>query len=439
MNKIKYIYLLLFISFFSCDDYLDVEPLGKVIPKTVEDFRGFLTSAYAISKTDKTLSTYRSDELYLSNNSTGVEYYKDIFIWNDKNPLPETTRFPYASFYRTIFYTNHIIDSENTMQGSATDKKQLVGEAYALRALQYFELINLYAKTYNASTANTDAGVPIVTEYDSEKNYPVQTVQKVYDLILSDISEAEKRIYIQLQEAGYNYRFSMLALKSFKATVYLYQQKWQEAINEAQKALSIKNSLMNLNADTSILPSEYNSVEAILALSVVSSLDISTNTTISSSLINAYNKTDDLRFKLYFNKNSDGRYNTVKNADLKYKCTFRIADLYLIIAEASAHLNEINTAKSTLLKFAKSRYTSTGLETYTLKINALSQKDLTTEILEERRREFAIEGKRWNDLRRTTQPRISKIFDGQRYVLEKNDTRYVIPFPTDATINNPNL
>ena len=37
-------------SIVSCDDYLDLEPVGKVIPKSVEDYRSFLTTAYATIK-----------------------------------------------------------------------------------------------------------------------------------------------------------------------------------------------------------------------------------------------------------------------------------------------------------------------------------------------------------------------------------------------------
>jgi len=92
-----------------------------------------------------------------------------------------------------------------------------------------------------------------------------------------------------------------------------------------------------------------------------------------------------------------------------------------------------------LLEFAKYRYTPAGWELYKTKVNLLDTNNLVTEILEERRREFAIEGHRWYDLKRTTQPKLTKVFNGTLYTLEKNDARYVIPFPNDAIINNPNL
>lgn len=423
----------------SCDDYLDIEPVGQVIPKTVQDFRSFLTAAYSITKEHKVLTAYRADELDLISDGLGVEQYEDLFIWNDEAPNPLTRSYPYATFYNTIFYANHIINSKSSIEGEVEEINQLVGEAYALRALQYFELVNLYAKPYHKNTATTDAGVPITTEYDSEKEYTRQSVQEVYNLILNDLLQAESLITIEKQELGYNYRFSLIAVKAFKARVYLYQQEWQQAIDASNQALSINNQLQNLNADTSILPSEYNSVESILALEKVASFDLVTYSNIATNLIAAYQTEEDLRLQLYYNQSTDGNYRSVKSAETKFKVSFRTAELYLINAEALAHLGQDNLAKQTLIEFAENRYTTDGWKAYTTKVNGLSSDDLLTEILEERRRELAIEGHRWSDLRRTTQPALSKTYNSVSYQLKENDERYVIPFPNDAVINNPNL
>jgi len=438
MKKIIYSTFIV-LSFISCDDYLDIEPVGQVIPKSLEEYRSFLTSAYSIAKEHKVLTTYRTDELSLSADALGVEYYEDLFIWNDVNSSPLASVFPYASLYNTIFYTNHVINSEATIEGNQSDKEHLIGEAYALRAMQYFELINLYAKPYHKATANTDSGVPITLKYDAEKEFLVQTVEEVYALILTDLTRAESLIKIEKQEVGYNYRFSMIAVKAFKSRVYLYQQEWQKAMDLANEALAINAEIQNLNVDSSIMPSEYNSVESILALETVASFDMVNNTTISNTLIDAYNQSEDLRFLLYFKQNTDGSFRSKKSAENKFKVSYRTAELHLTIAECFAALGEDVLAKEKLIAFTENRYTADGWNVYKTSLNTLNTTVLKEEILEERRREFAIEGQRWNDLRRTTQPKITKTFNGVTYTLDKNDDRYVIPFPNDATINNPNL
>jgi len=438
MKYFKYITVLFIASFISCNDYLDIDPIGQIIPKTVDDYRSFLTTAYASTKEHKVLSTYRGDELSLKSDAVGIEQYEDIFTWNDENPSPLVRSFAYASFYNTIFYANHVIDNKDTMTGAQEEIDQLVGEAYALRALQYFELINLYAVPYNKTTAATDVGIPITTHYDSDKTYPKQSVQTVYDLILSDIEASENLLNTVEQDLGFNYRFSVVAIHSFKSRVFLYQNEWKKSVDASEAALEINANLMDLNTSTDIMPSEYNSVESILALETVASFDLANNASISQTLVDSYEQDTDLRFALYFTPINDA-YKSKKSANNKFKCSFRVAELYLNKAEALAELNEHALASTALLELAKYRYTTEGFEDYTATINGLSLEALKTEILEERKRELAIEGHRWNDLRRTSQAQISKTFGGEIFILEQQDARYVIPFPKDAQISNPNL
>ena len=438
MKKLIYIFFTLLLC-VSCDDYLDIKPVGQVIPSSVEDYRSFLTSAYSITNLGKVLTTYRGDELQLNPDSPGVEQYADIYIWNDENPSPLTRSFPYGSFYNIIFYCNHIIENKNAIEGDAEAIDALVGEAYALRAMQYFELLNLYAKPYNTTTAGQDPAIPIVTKYETDVKYPVNSIQEVYDFILEDLNRAEDLIISNEQQVGLNYRFSIAAVKAFQARVFLYQKEWQKAIDYANAALAINSELQDLNANITRMPSEYNSVESILALEIVANFDTANNVTISDDLIEAYDQSSDLRFDLYFRPISSGRFRSKKNADTKFKVSYRTSELYLIKAEALASLDQTEPAKTILLEFAKHRYTPEGFDTYKLNIEALNKEELLLAIADERRREFAIEGHRWFDLKRTTQPKITKTYEGQTFILEKNDERYVIPLPNDAVINNPNL
>lgn len=438
MKHLKYILIIALLSVISCNKYLDIEPVGKVIPKSVGDYRSFLTEAYSMLIVNKPLLAYRADELVLVKNTNNTLYYKDIYIWNDDNPDPSTNNYPYAQFYKTIFHVNQIIDESDNIAGNLEDKHQLVGEAYAFRAFQYFQLINLYAKHYNSSTSKSDRGVPIVTTYDSNQEFRPKSVSEVYDLILSDIDNAEQRLNVDKQNTGYNYRFSKVALKGFKTRVYLYQKQWQKAIEAANEALAIQSSIVDLNVNNNKMPSEYDTPESILALEPVSSYFISVDTYASDALLGAYDTTHDLRFPLYFNLNN-GHYLIRKNANNKYYCSIRTSDLYLIKSEAYAELNKLNEAKQELIDFTKNRYTAEGWNNLKNQINDMDKTALIAEILKERQREFAIEGHRWFDLKRTTQPKITKTYDSQTYVLEQQDGRYVIPFPKLARVNNPLL
>lgn len=109
-NISKYLFLFVVATVAtSCDDYLDIKPVGKVIPETLTDFRAVLTKGYATYPEHKSLSAVRADEVVLDPFSNDFTYLKDIYTWNDVNPDRITTDFPYESLYNTIFYANVII------------------------------------------------------------------------------------------------------------------------------------------------------------------------------------------------------------------------------------------------------------------------------------------------------------------------------------------
>lgn len=433
-------YILLFaaaLAVTSCDDYLDIQPVGRVIPETLEQYRAVLTKGYDVYPEHKSLTAVRTDELTMNEFSDDVTYYRDIYIWKDANPDRITTTFQYADLYKTIFYTNVIINEASKKLDVSPERNQLVGEAYALRAMAYFDLINLFGKPYNAATAGSDKGVPLALEIDLEQAFVPQSVEVIYNQIISDTQEAEKFINKDSQTKGLNYRFSKVALYSLESRIYLYIQQWQKSLDAANKALAINNTLIDLKA-TPVFATKYDSKESILALEDGLINNLKGAVYASSDLIAAYSKTTDLRFPLYFLA-SGSRYRIQKGGNIDQKCSFRTSELYLTKAETSLKLNNIADAKTTILSFIKNRYTAAAYVQLEIEVNAMNAADLTNFIYEERHREFAVEGQRWFDLRRTSQKQIVHTFDGDNYTLIQNDPRYTIIYPADARLNNPNL
>jgi len=437
-NILKYVFIAgVAITTVSCDHYLDVEPVGKVIPETLTDYRAVMTSAYSTTAIHKALSAIRTDELVLDEFNDNATFYKDHYIWNDANPDKTTNSFPYAALYNRIFYTNVIINEASAKLAPSAEKDQLIGEAYALRALTYFDLLNIFSKPYNAATAATDRGVPLALKIDLEQAYVPQSVAVIYDQILSDNEEARKLLNLDTQTAGINYRFSEAALYAMESRIFLYRKEWVKAIAAADKAMTYKSALINLNT-TAALPNLYNGPESILALEDPFFNLLKGTSYAAPTLTGVYDKTNDLRFALYYQA-SGSRFRFRKGGDIAQKCTFRTAELYLTKAEASAQLSDLPTARTTLITFIKNRYTATAFNTLSTSIAAMTQTQLLDFIAQERQREFAVEGHRWFDLRRTTQQQINHTFNDQDYTLIENDPRYTLPFPLDARLNNPEL
>lgn len=439
MRKITTFLALAVISFtsISCDRFLDIQPEGKVIPTTVEDYRKVLTSAYSKYPSHRSLLALRTDEMNIDENTSDFISYREIAMWKDSNTDQATTEFPWVSFYSVVFYLNQIINEGSKTMAESPEKQQILAEAYALRAYTYFDMVNLYGKPYNSATASTDRGVPVTLDIDLEQVLKPSTVQAVYDQIHADMAKAEGMMVEQKQASGVNYRFSKVSLLALQARTALYQGDWNKALNYAEQALAIKGDISNLNT-VNTAPNHFASPESILALDNAFNSSVQNLSFASTELLSKYNSSTDKRFKLYFEKNGS-KYKVIKGGSSDFRVSFRTSELYFIKSEALLKQNKLDEAKETLLKVVKNRYTADGYTEVQNQINPMNSAELMSFILDERSREFALEGQRWFDLRRADQKKISHTVNGQEYILQQNDPRYTIEYPMSAKRNNPNL
>lgn len=420
----------------SCNKYLDIEPAGRVIPKTAEDFRNLLTTGYSVFPEHKSLLAVRTDELELDEWSDDYTALKDIYQWNDATPATISFSFPYISFYTSIFNANHVIAEVENEAGKTAETAQLKGEAYLLRAYSHFELLNLYAKPYNKATAGTDRGVPISLTIDLEQNYKPATVEAVYTQIFSDITAGRQLLNTVNFEAGKNYRFTTRAALALLARIHEFRGEWAEALEISTQALAINNKLEDLNSSTR-LPNHYQSVENIMSLEKTYAFR-SGVAMASVHLIGIYNQQNDLRFPISFSK-SGADYYSLKGSSDAMKISFRNGELYLIRAEAALQTDNLVLARQSLLDLKAKRLKPAYYQTEVTRINGLNKSSLLQEILNERERELSLEGHRWYDLRRYGQPALVHNLGGETYTLQANDPRYTLRFPREAIAANPNL
>ncbi|UWX62215.1 RagB/SusD family nutrient uptake outer membrane protein [Chryseobacterium oranimense] len=439
MRKITTFIALAVLSFSSigCDRFLDIQPEGKIIPVTVEDYRKVLTSAYSKYPAHKSLTAFRTDEVSIDENSTDFIAYREIAMWKDSNTDQATMEFPWVAFYSVNFYLNQIINEGSKTMADSPEKNQILAEAYALRAYIYFDMVNLYGKPYNSTTASTDRGVPVSLEIDLEQVLKPSSVQEVYSQVHADIEKAEGLMVEEKQQLGINYRFSKTALKALQARTALYQGDWNKALSYAEQVLAVKSDLSNLNTATTA-PNHYASVESILALDNAMNSAVQNLSFATPELISKYNSTTDKRFALYFEKNGS-KYKIIKGGSSDFRVSFRTAEMYFIKSEALVKLNRLSEAKETLLKVLVNRYSPAGYTAVQNEISPMNASEFMNYIMDERFREFALEGHRWFDLRRANQKKIIHIVNGVEYILQQNDVRYTIEFPMSAKKNNPLL
>ena len=126
---------------------------------------------------------------------------------------------PWWVGYKVIYSANTVI--ENFKEGESAAGDQLIGEAYFLRAMVHFHLVNLFAKQYtNDPTAD---GIPLRISTNTEVTTRAK-VEEVYNQVTRDLKKAAELMTAPRHSGhpGYATKNTALGLLS---RVYLYEEK----------------------------------------------------------------------------------------------------------------------------------------------------------------------------------------------------------------------
>lgn len=311
-------------------------------------------------------------------------------------------------------------------------KNRLIGEASFLRALYYFNLVRFWGD------------VPLVTLLESVEDAmgPRTPKDQVYQQIITDLTFAENNLPVSYpaSETG---RATKGAAKILLGKVYLTMYDYQNCVNKLQEVIDNEgtygyglhdyygdnwekdtengkemvlcmefmdppgtgNNAMVLQGPKYSLPGGF----GVLGLSNANEADIPTMDLYSQFLDEDERKAETFRtefislkdgsvhissipiFVKYWEENEPVAANSDANMHI-----IRYADALLMYAEALNEVGQTLTAHDYLNRVRERAFNSPDFN-YT----GLSQEELRTAVLKERRLELAMEGHRWFDLVRT--------------------------------------
>lgn len=436
---------LMLVGLTGCEKFLDIKPAGVVMPSSTADYRALLTRAYQGLPADLAKLSMRSDEASVNFDGANASYrpsYEEIYLWSDGGSLSTLTT-QWQGYYYSNYVTNHLVDILAGKEGASADEKQLVGEAYLLRAYSYFLLANIYGQPYAEANLGTPC-VPLMLDNEVETVRERSSLGEVYAQVVKDLTASFKYLQEESWEPAKRYRFSKDAAQAFACRVALYMGDWAKAVEFGAPLLSSRYQLVDLNATGAKPPCHYESTEAIMNLDLVVDGDYLSIMRPSQSLIDSYGAGDQ-RKRVYYRMPALNDYRVERGDEKKgegtaYRITFRLGEVLLNVAEAHARKGELEESKALLKQLAQKRYEAGELPNVEATLDALAtQSDLLTYILAERGRELAFEGLRWFDLRRFGCPAIVHTLDGQEHWLKANDARYTLPIPREAKESNSNL
>ncbi|MBL7698031.1 MAG: RagB/SusD family nutrient uptake outer membrane protein [Chitinophagaceae bacterium] len=430
----------------SCKKYLETKPVGAVsddapiVDKASAEtalrgvYRQLASSGY-YGETYVTLGYFPSGDIKNLTTGGAANLVNVNFRADDVN-----FNAAWNAIYNTINRANHVIARTPAVEDPLLTqalKDRYVGEAKFIRALAYFDLARAWG------------GVQLVLEPTSSlvNGAAVQrsTLDQTYDQVLADLQDAEQLLPDELNRI----RATKRTVWALRARLHLYRAEWDLAEQYATK-------LIDLSSDYSLVKpySAWFKNNVVATPESIFELEYSA---INPSAIRAqmqhptkggtYRYAPNDRFVQLLNDSlvSGGRKaligsvtqggTTIWFGDLYYRLPatdpayiFRIAEMYLVRAEARAHLDKTEESLHDLNEVRKRADVP--------ELDLTTQDELLLAVENERRVEFAFEAHRWFDLTRTGRAEVVLEALDPNTKVESYESKFPIPITQIQLDNN---
>lgn len=359
----------------------------------------------------------------VAQNLTSLNTESLNLLTNNVNPSLRITN--WSQLYAVVNQANLIIQNVRVMNQSGlyanktAEYNQTLGQAYALRALCYFNMTRIWGE------------LPIVTKplKDATENYYVEKsdTAKVYSRIELDLDSAT--VLLPTSYAPSQTTKALLtagAVNAIYTDLYMWRHQYEKALTASQKIISNTSnySLTSLADATALENTSYArqftngfSTESIFEIDfnfaergarsfyiqVYGDIGFQPAFQVSVPLMTKFSPSDK-RATISYNERRDitkffDKTNFVRSTmDDKNIIMYRLSDILLLRAEALNQLNRPGDA-ITIVNQMKVRAGEIGL--LPSDYNGLTKSQVEDVILNERSKELCFEGKRWFDLVRT--------------------------------------
>ncbi|MFP4293728.1 MAG: RagB/SusD family nutrient uptake outer membrane protein [Cyclobacteriaceae bacterium] len=451
---------LLIMGLTSCEDFLDKAPQDQISKEeALNDIFSLelaLNGAYNLMGQSAYYGEFfplypdlAGGNLKLASDITSAdeENYRPVYAFTMQPNLSSRPNQAYPEMYEVLNAVNNVINAiPGVTDGTEARLNTVLGQALALRALIYFDLLRLYAQPYNFTDDASHPGVVLLERSPSvEDELARATADEVYQLIVADLEKA-----ISILPAFTNaYRISAEAAKALLARVYLYVGEWSRAVTLAGEVINSEEvSLASTTEYPQIWQNGYRGDEYLFRLDMSAQMLTLISDVVGTGVPRpALSVSRDLR-ALYTETDVRGPGTMIledENGDwLSAKYPFevnkasdipvlRLSEIYLIRAEALARLGRPELAQADLDIIR--RRADPNFAPVELRGEALLEA-----ILQERRKELALEGHLLFDLGRTGRDVVrTDCPNNENCSLRYPDPRFVLPIPQNALDANRRL
>ncbi len=464
---IKVICLLVLVSVLpACNEYLEETPDNRVELNTLQKASQLLTNGY--SSGSYSFTEWMGDLVSFTLGTSKQPQYTEAYQWEDGTAISQDTpTYYWTSAYEAIAHANEVLSVIDELPGDEDRREAVKAEALLIRAYGHFMLVNLFAKHYNAVSADTDLGVPYVEEPETEfiKQYERNTIAEVYDKVERDMLEGIALVNDAFYANSGKYHFNKNAALALASRFYLFKGDYEKCLEYSSQLLgsnpeafvkdmaALQQQKINTEDYVRLLNSPNEEANLLLIRQITNfhlNVGFWPSSAIYQSLFqnNPFNE-DDIRGDPAYVRGEDGlsltrfeflfeRSSLTSNVGFNYTIilAFRGEEVLLNRAESYVMQNRFPEAIADLRVLAAKRYGSdvkVSLETLQNYYGTTnSQEACMNYIRTERMKEFMHEGLRWFDIKRDNVEVRHVLQDGSIITLQADDLRKVIQIPEAA-------
>ena len=453
-----FIFALLSGLILSCSEsFLELQPQQSVADTealtNLEDYNSSITGIYnKISGSDYyarylfMIPDVMAEDVKQNAQANRIEDYAEHIVRRsdgDANSL-------WTTMYEAINAANAIINSDVEVPAAVVDEQNhIIGEAYALRGLVYFDMVRLFAQHYTFTADASHFGVPLVLEFDATNEPQRNSVKEVYDQVISDMTTAISLMDSESRSSNSN-TLSSISVKALLSRVYLYKEDWPNAEAMATEVIGTGDYSLVSNSNYYNLWTTDNSSESIFEISMtetdnsagLASLylpEIFGDYLPSNDVVSLYEANDARLSTFEVDPQLNGEfapYRMIKYPDVNgfdNVKVIRLAELYLIRAESRAKIGTNIAGAQDDLDMVHQRAVATAAD------NADTGVALEDAIFMERRLELAFEGQRLWDLMRTKQDIVRTDCTSEICLITYGSDTVILPIPQNERDANPNI
>ena len=353
-----------------------------------------------------------------------------MYRWMDSPQIESCNSSGWNLAYKNIYRANVVINGVEEyegLHGRNASSSNLKGQGFFIRAVNYFEVAQVWMDAFSGSESRNKLGIPLKFSSDFSEGTTRAALGQTIDQIIADLNQAAEFLP---SKSSNLYLPGKSAAWAYLARVYLYIQDYESALRFAEMCFDKGYQLLDYGGvdGKPTFPFNLTTNKEVIYARFINNASAASGLYTSGIDTELYDMYDgmDYRKSLYFMFSSN-RYIFRGDYGGGMGGTFAgptLAEMYLIAAESSFRIKKYDQAERYLMELQTNRTSSK---------HSYDESNLLNAILTERRKELVYRGIRFGDVKRLNAMgagiTLKRSIGEEEYLLLPNDLKATLLIP----------